>query len=108
MLLSQDGIQQAKLALRQTPIGTDRNHSRYWVFSSVTPGLFIEKGWVDPIITHKIQKEDKDKSRGRDEAGGENGDSTEKTWDSLIFYLCCTYVVDLQCLSNLSGLGLVL
>ncbi|XP_022094997.1 tyrosine-protein kinase BAZ1B-like isoform X3 [Acanthaster planci] len=70
----EDGIQQAKLALRQTPIGTDRNHSRYWVFSSVTPGLFIEKGWVDPNITYNSR------NRGGAWEGGDSGDCTEKTF----------------------------
>ncbi|XP_072016155.1 tyrosine-protein kinase BAZ1B-like [Amphiura filiformis] len=46
----EDGIQLAKLALRQTPVGTDRNHSRYWIFSTVIPGLFIEKGWADKDV----------------------------------------------------------
>jgi len=34
----------AKIVQRQFPIGTDRNHSRYWIFSDVTPGLYVEKG----------------------------------------------------------------
>jgi len=40
----QEGIAQAKSVLRQCPIGTDRNHSRYWIFEGTTPGLYIEKG----------------------------------------------------------------
>ena len=43
----QEGIYLAKVTQRQAPIGTDRNHSRYWVFSDVTPGLFVEKGRSD-------------------------------------------------------------
>ncbi|KAJ8298927.1 hypothetical protein KUTeg_022987 [Tegillarca granosa] len=39
-----EGIRLAKMVLRQCPIGTDRNHNRYWVFSATTPGLYIEKG----------------------------------------------------------------
>ncbi|XP_038053191.1 tyrosine-protein kinase BAZ1B-like isoform X2 [Patiria miniata] len=71
----EDGIQQAKLALRQVPIGTDRNHSRYWVFSSVTPGLFIEKGWVESTITYSAKRDGKGNGGGRDDNNG-----TEKTF----------------------------
>ncbi|XP_071795447.1 tyrosine-protein kinase BAZ1B-like isoform X3 [Asterias amurensis] len=65
----EDGIQQARLALRQVPIGTDRNHSRYWMFSSVTPGLFIEKGWVDSSVSYRTKKEAR--NGGDDNSGGE-------------------------------------
>jgi len=34
----------AKQVLRVAPVGTDRNHNRYWVFSKATPGIYIEKG----------------------------------------------------------------
>ena len=34
----------AKQVYRHVPIGTDRNHNRYWVFYDATPGLYIEKG----------------------------------------------------------------
>ena len=34
----------AKQVYRHVPIGTDRNHNRYWVFHDATPGLYIEKG----------------------------------------------------------------
>lgn len=41
----QEGTIVAKQVLRQVPIGTDRHHSRYWVFNQcVTPGLYVEKG----------------------------------------------------------------
>uniref|UniRef100_A0A8D0HGB3 Tyrosine-protein kinase BAZ1B n=1 Tax=Sphenodon punctatus TaxID=8508 RepID=A0A8D0HGB3_SPHPU len=48
----QDGIAKAKLVMRRTPIGTDRNHNRYWLFSDEVPGLFIEKGWVHDGINY--------------------------------------------------------
>ncbi|XP_060064510.1 tyrosine-protein kinase BAZ1B-like [Ylistrum balloti] len=51
-----NGITLAKSVLRHTPVGTDRNHSRYWVFSGVTPGLFIEKGWVNENIDYCTRK----------------------------------------------------
>ncbi|XP_051512211.1 tyrosine-protein kinase BAZ1B-like [Myxocyprinus asiaticus] len=46
----QDGIAKAKLVMRRGPLGTDRNHNRYWLFSDVVPGLYIEKGWVHESI----------------------------------------------------------
>ncbi|XP_021346334.1 tyrosine-protein kinase BAZ1B-like isoform X2 [Mizuhopecten yessoensis] len=52
-----NGIALAKSVLRHTPIGTDRNHSRYWVFSGVTPGLYIEKGWVNKDIDYCTREE---------------------------------------------------
>ncbi|GAB1605140.1 tyrosine-protein kinase BAZ1B-like isoform X2 [Argonauta hians] len=45
-----DGINFAKIVLRSCPIGTDRNHNRYWLFSKCTPGLYVEKGWVNDTI----------------------------------------------------------
>uniref|UniRef100_A0A4W5JV59 Tyrosine-protein kinase BAZ1B n=1 Tax=Hucho hucho TaxID=62062 RepID=A0A4W5JV59_9TELE len=48
----QDGITKAKLVLRRIPLGTDRNHNRYWLFSDVVPGLYIEKGWVHESIDY--------------------------------------------------------
>uniref|UniRef100_A0A3Q3ILP9 Tyrosine-protein kinase BAZ1B n=1 Tax=Monopterus albus TaxID=43700 RepID=A0A3Q3ILP9_MONAL len=48
----QDGITKAKLVMRRTPLGTDRNHNRYWLFSDVVPGLYIEKGWVPESIDY--------------------------------------------------------
>uniref|UniRef100_A0AAZ3RG14 Tyrosine-protein kinase BAZ1B n=1 Tax=Oncorhynchus tshawytscha TaxID=74940 RepID=A0AAZ3RG14_ONCTS len=50
----QDGIAKAKLVLRRIPLGTDRNHNRYWLFSDVVPGLYIEKGWVHESIDYKV------------------------------------------------------
>ncbi|TFJ99274.1 protein S100-A5 [Platysternon megacephalum] len=50
----QDGIAKAKLVMRRTPIGTDRNHNRYWLFSDEVPGLFIEKGWVHDSIDYRF------------------------------------------------------
>uniref|UniRef100_A0A674DC31 Tyrosine-protein kinase BAZ1B n=1 Tax=Salmo trutta TaxID=8032 RepID=A0A674DC31_SALTR len=48
----QDGISKAKQVLRRIPLGTDRNHNRYWLFSDVVPGLYIEKGWVHDSIDY--------------------------------------------------------
>ncbi|KAM9801592.1 tyrosine-protein kinase BAZ1B [Neosynchiropus ocellatus] len=50
----QDGITKAKLILRRLPLGTDRNHNRYWLFSNEVPGLFIEKGWVHESIDYSF------------------------------------------------------
>ncbi|KAG8450664.1 hypothetical protein GDO86_003079 [Hymenochirus boettgeri] len=49
-----EGIAKAKLVLRRSPIGTDRNHNRYWLFSDEVPGLFIEKGWVHDSINYNF------------------------------------------------------
>ena len=43
-----EGILLSKRVLRVQPIGTDRNHNRYWVFSDGTPGLYVEKGTTPP------------------------------------------------------------
>ncbi|XP_041851499.1 tyrosine-protein kinase BAZ1B isoform X2 [Melanotaenia boesemani] len=50
----QDGITKARLVMRRTPLGTDRNHNRYWLFSDVVPGLYIEKGWVHESIDYSF------------------------------------------------------
>nr|XP_023675244.1 tyrosine-protein kinase BAZ1B [Paramormyrops kingsleyae]XP_023675245.1 tyrosine-protein kinase BAZ1B [Paramormyrops kingsleyae]XP_023675246.1 tyrosine-protein kinase BAZ1B [Paramormyrops kingsleyae] len=50
----QEGIRKAKLVLRRVPLGTDRNHNRYWLFSDVVPGLYIEKGWVHESINYSF------------------------------------------------------
>ncbi|XP_069470886.1 tyrosine-protein kinase BAZ1B [Ambystoma mexicanum] len=47
-----EGIAKAKLVLRRSPIGTDRNHNRYWLFSDEVPGLYIEKGWIHDGINY--------------------------------------------------------
>uniref|UniRef100_A0A3P8TLE1 Tyrosine-protein kinase BAZ1B n=1 Tax=Amphiprion percula TaxID=161767 RepID=A0A3P8TLE1_AMPPE len=50
----QDGITKARLVMRRAPLGTDRNHNRYWLFSDVVPGLYIEKGWVHESIDYSF------------------------------------------------------
>ncbi|KAM4627244.1 tyrosine-protein kinase BAZ1B [Polymixia lowei] len=57
----QDGITKAKLVLRRVPLGTDRNHNRYWLFSDVVPGLYIEKGWVHESIDYSYTLPPEDK-----------------------------------------------
>lgn len=66
----EEGIQLAKSVLRQLPIGTDRNHNRYWVFSTVTPGLFIEKGWAVQDIDYKPATSQTDENGLQDENAG--------------------------------------
>lgn len=46
-----EGMVLSRLVHRMQPIGTDRNHNRYWVFSDSTPGLFVEKGQLQ---THSV------------------------------------------------------
>uniref|UniRef100_A0A3P9PZA9 Tyrosine-protein kinase BAZ1B n=1 Tax=Poecilia reticulata TaxID=8081 RepID=A0A3P9PZA9_POERE len=53
----QDGITKARLVMRRTPLGTDRNHNRYWLFSDVVPGLYVEKGWVHDGIDYKVRSD---------------------------------------------------
>ncbi|XP_053562293.1 tyrosine-protein kinase BAZ1B [Bombina bombina] len=55
-----EGIAMAKLVLRRSPIGTDRNHNRYWLFSDAVPGLYIEKGWVHDSINYSFRVEEND------------------------------------------------
>ncbi|XP_014865158.1 PREDICTED: tyrosine-protein kinase BAZ1B isoform X2 [Poecilia mexicana] len=50
----QDGITKARLVMRRAPLGTDRNHNRYWLFSDVVPGLYVEKGWVHDGIDYSF------------------------------------------------------
>ena len=47
-----EGILLSKRVLRVQPIGTDRNHNRYWVFSDGTPGLYVEKGTQTTFTLH--------------------------------------------------------
>uniref|UniRef100_UPI00358F570F tyrosine-protein kinase BAZ1B-like n=1 Tax=Myxine glutinosa TaxID=7769 RepID=UPI00358F570F len=42
----QEGVTRARLVCRRIPLGTDRHHSRYWLFSESIPGLFVETGWA--------------------------------------------------------------
>ncbi|XP_014681000.1 PREDICTED: tyrosine-protein kinase BAZ1B-like isoform X2 [Priapulus caudatus] len=63
----------AKLVMRRKPVGTDRNHNRYWIFNMSLPGLYIEKGWVQDYINYTINKEDRQEA---DEEDSENLEST--------------------------------
>ncbi|XP_066540808.1 tyrosine-protein kinase BAZ1B [Hoplias malabaricus] len=63
----QEGIAKAKLVMRRTPLGTDRNHNRYWLFSDVVPGLYIEKGWVHESIDYNFTLPSEDKPTGQEE-----------------------------------------
>ncbi|XP_029027103.1 tyrosine-protein kinase BAZ1B isoform X2 [Betta splendens] len=70
----QDGITKARLVMRRTPLGTDRNHNRYWLFSDVVPGLYIEKGWVHESIDYSFTPPPEDKPgepEGEEEEDGE-------------------------------------
>uniref|UniRef100_A0A4W3IJB7 Tyrosine-protein kinase BAZ1B n=1 Tax=Callorhinchus milii TaxID=7868 RepID=A0A4W3IJB7_CALMI len=50
----QEGIAKSKLVLRRLPIGTDRNHNRYWLFCDLVPGLYVEKGWVHDSVDYSF------------------------------------------------------
>lgn len=51
-----EAINLARMVLRQEPIGTDRNHDRYWVFTNTTPGLYVEKGWMGEEVNYKVSR----------------------------------------------------
>ncbi|XP_030622813.1 tyrosine-protein kinase BAZ1B [Chanos chanos] len=86
----QDAITKAKLVLRRTPLGTDRNHNRYWLFSDVVPGLYIEKGWVHESIDYSFtlppeeqekqpaQEEEEEEETKKEEQDAEDGDKEEE------------------------------
>ncbi|KAM4796561.1 tyrosine-protein kinase BAZ1B [Rhinophrynus dorsalis] len=69
-----EGIANAKLVLRRSPIGTDRNHNRYWLFSDEVPGLFIEKGWVHDSINYSFRLPEDD-----DEQDGEESEDADSS-----------------------------
>ncbi|KAM9812880.1 tyrosine-protein kinase BAZ1B isoform X1 [Syngnathus typhle] len=77
----QEGITKAKLVLRRTPLGTDRNHNRYWFFSDVVPGLYIEKGWVHDGIDYSFTPlEEKSEPDVDDEDDGEAAVTLGRTY----------------------------
>uniref|UniRef100_A0A8C7JRV4 Tyrosine-protein kinase BAZ1B n=1 Tax=Oncorhynchus kisutch TaxID=8019 RepID=A0A8C7JRV4_ONCKI len=82
----QDGIAKAKLVLRRIPLGTDRNHNRYWLFSDVVPGLYIEKGWVHESIDYSYtltleeataEPEDEEETNDVEDSGSLDGALSE-------------------------------
>ncbi|XP_067245846.1 tyrosine-protein kinase BAZ1B [Chanodichthys erythropterus] len=79
----QDAVTKAKLVMRKTPLGTDRNHNRYWLFSDVVPGLYIEKGWVHESIdyTFTLPPEEEPVSTEEDEEVKEEVKKEEETED---------------------------
>ncbi|XP_038829851.1 tyrosine-protein kinase BAZ1B-like isoform X1 [Salvelinus namaycush] len=81
----QDGITKAKLVLRRIPLGTDRNHNRYWLFSDVVPGLYIEKGWVHDSIdySYTLPPEEATVEPEDEEATKEETDDVEEDGGSL-------------------------
>ncbi|XP_066950593.1 tyrosine-protein kinase BAZ1B-like isoform X2 [Macrobrachium rosenbergii] len=46
---------QRETIARLQPLGVDRNHDRYWLFNCTTPGLYVEKGWVDANTTYCVK-----------------------------------------------------
>ncbi|XP_062241760.1 tyrosine-protein kinase BAZ1B isoform X4 [Platichthys flesus] len=74
----QDGIAKAKLIMRRAPLGTDRNHNRYWLFSDVVPGLYIEKGWVHESIDYNFTPPPEEKPAEPEVEEEEDAEGTEK------------------------------
>ncbi|XP_035478531.2 tyrosine-protein kinase BAZ1B isoform X2 [Scophthalmus maximus] len=72
----QDGITKSRLVMRRTPLGTDRNHNRYWLFSDVVPGLYVEKGWVHESIDYSFTPPPEDKPADPEVEEEEDGESS--------------------------------
>ncbi|XP_020564058.1 tyrosine-protein kinase BAZ1B isoform X1 [Oryzias latipes] len=72
----QEGITKARLVMRRTPLGTDRNHNRYWLFSDVVPGLYIEKGWVHESIDYSFTPPPEERAAEPEVEEEEDGEST--------------------------------
>uniref|UniRef100_A0A8C2XF97 Tyrosine-protein kinase BAZ1B n=1 Tax=Cyclopterus lumpus TaxID=8103 RepID=A0A8C2XF97_CYCLU len=69
----QEGITKSRLVTRRTQLGTDRNHNRYWLFSDVVPGLYIEKGWVHESIDYNFTPPPEEKpAKPEEEEDGES------------------------------------
>ncbi|XP_060115544.1 tyrosine-protein kinase BAZ1B [Heteronotia binoei] len=80
----QDGIAKAKLVMRRTPIGTDRNHNRYWLFSDEVPGLFIEKGWVHDGIDYSFTPPSVEEEEEEGDEDEEDDDYQQDMQESLV------------------------
>ncbi|KAJ0063433.1 hypothetical protein NL108_002751, partial [Boleophthalmus pectinirostris] len=78
----QEGITKAKLVLRRAPLGTDRNHNRYWLFSDVVPGLYIEKGWVNDSIDYNFTPPPEEKTPAESETEGKDDTGSDQPKDS--------------------------
>ncbi|KAL5007746.1 hypothetical protein ScPMuIL_016552 [Solemya velum] len=78
----QEGITLSKMVLRMSPIGTDRNHNRYWIFTSTTPGLYIEKGWVNDEIEYRVDfPKIKEETEANDSSSDEVSTAESETTD---------------------------
>lgn len=55
---------------------------RFWLFSDVVPGLYIEKGWVHESIDYSFTPPPEDKPAEPEEDEAEDGESAA-TQDSL-------------------------
>uniref|UniRef100_A0A671LR47 Tyrosine-protein kinase BAZ1B n=1 Tax=Sinocyclocheilus anshuiensis TaxID=1608454 RepID=A0A671LR47_9TELE len=74
----QDAVTKAKLVMKRTPLGTDRNHKRYWLFSDVVPGLYIEKGWVHESIDYTFTLPPEEEPASKEEDKEEETEDGEK------------------------------
>ncbi|XP_071534206.1 tyrosine-protein kinase BAZ1B-like isoform X2 [Panulirus ornatus] len=76
-------LMQKDMLIRLQPLGVDRNQDRYWLFNNTTPGLYVEKGWVDSNTTYSIQSSNPPKQPPSPVSGasGHNG-SQESGSDS--------------------------
>ena len=56
----QEILQKRRQTLRVTPLGKDRHHSRYWLFHTTTPGLYVEKGSMHDHMDYVVTINDDD------------------------------------------------
>uniref|UniRef100_A0A8C5LQK6 Tyrosine-protein kinase BAZ1B n=1 Tax=Leptobrachium leishanense TaxID=445787 RepID=A0A8C5LQK6_9ANUR len=79
-----EGIAKAKLVLRRSPVGTDRNHNRYWLFADGVPGLYIEKGWVHDGINYSFSLPEEGEEEEEDDDQDADGNAESEDADSTV------------------------
>uniref|UniRef100_A0A671X536 Tyrosine-protein kinase BAZ1B n=1 Tax=Sparus aurata TaxID=8175 RepID=A0A671X536_SPAAU len=92
----QDGITKARNVMRRTPLGTDRNHNRYWLFSDVVPGLYIEKGWVNDSIDYNFTPPPEEKPAEPEDDSSIDGAISEGAQQGAAFDICIETTVPKQ------------
>uniref|UniRef100_A0A9J7XFS1 Tyrosine-protein kinase BAZ1B n=1 Tax=Cyprinus carpio carpio TaxID=630221 RepID=A0A9J7XFS1_CYPCA len=90
----QDAVTKAKLVMKRTPLGTDRNHNRYWLFSDVVPGLYIEKGWVHESIDYTFTLPPEEEPASTEE---DKEEETEVLWISTWNDICLDINIGFVC-----------
>lgn len=65
---------------------------RYWLFSDVVPGLYIEKGWVHESIDYSFTPPPEDKPAEPEVEEEEDGESTAPHESQGTVFSCATHV----------------